>query len=161
MKSFWHFHFFVSKFCEARHPFRLFTVSTMLSKKLNLINNKKITGKILFLLTDIKIHRKKLNNCLLEIKSVHDEAKVFCFNILFENLFKHFIYIFPSCFSPICPVVLKSKIFILFAYSLKSPAQKCLNAFDAFIYDIRILVILELHLSVFSVYNRNDPLTRR
>jgi hypothetical protein len=31
---------------------------------------------------------------------------------LLENIFDHFIYIFPPCFCPICPVVLKSKIFI-------------------------------------------------
>ena len=34
MKAWWHFHFFVSHFCEAGHPRSLLAVSTMLSEKL-------------------------------------------------------------------------------------------------------------------------------
>jgi len=47
------------------------------------------TRKTLFLLTDIQIYQ-----------------------ILFENIFDHFSYIFPPCFSPICPVVLQKKIYL-------------------------------------------------
>jgi hypothetical protein len=60
------------------------------------------TRKTLFLLTDIQIYQ-----------------------ILFENIFDHFSYIFPPCFSPICPAVLqKKKLFAGFTYSLYSSAQK-------------------------------------